>query len=190
VLIEVSNVLGAFRNDFVLVGGWVPELLYPNRGHGGSLDVDLAVRPTARTGNAYSSVLRRLVDAGYRLQVDPTAFLRDVAGASESVKVDLISGEYSDGGKAAAMPVDEIQLSCLRGVDLAFAAREEITLPGLMPDGEMNTVRVQIVRPEAFILIKAFALHDRKKRRTRTTLPSFLTNTSRICRTLPIASEH
>ena len=29
VLIEVMNVLGAFRDDIVLVGGGVPELLYP-----------------------------------------------------------------------------------------------------------------------------------------------------------------
>ena len=47
VLIEVLNVLGAFRDDIVLVGGWVPELLYPDRGHIGSLDVDLAVSRTA-----------------------------------------------------------------------------------------------------------------------------------------------
>jgi hypothetical protein len=163
VLIEVSNGLGAFRNDLVLLGGWVPELLYPNRGHGGSLDVDLAVRPTARTGNAYLSILKHLTDAGYRHQIGPTAFMRDVAGAPESVKVDLISGEYADGGKAAAISVDELQLNCLRGVDLAFVASEEVTIAGLMPDGAMNTVRVQIVRPEAFILIKAFALDDRKK---------------------------
>ena len=41
VLVEVLQVLGAFRDDIVLVGGWVPDLLYPNLGHGGSLDVDL-----------------------------------------------------------------------------------------------------------------------------------------------------
>jgi hypothetical protein len=43
VLIEVMNVLGAFRDEIVLVGGWVPDLLYPGRGHMGLLDVDLAV---------------------------------------------------------------------------------------------------------------------------------------------------
>jgi hypothetical protein len=41
VLIEVTNVLGAFRDQLVIVGGWVPELLDLNRGHIGSLDVDL-----------------------------------------------------------------------------------------------------------------------------------------------------
>jgi hypothetical protein len=34
VLIEVWNVLGAFREDMVLIGGWVPELHYPGHGHG------------------------------------------------------------------------------------------------------------------------------------------------------------
>ena len=31
VLIEVTNVLGAFRDHIVLVGGWVPDLLKPSR---------------------------------------------------------------------------------------------------------------------------------------------------------------
>ena len=37
--------IGAFREEIVIVGGWVPELFYPNSGHPGSLDVDLAVSP-------------------------------------------------------------------------------------------------------------------------------------------------
>ena len=32
-----------------------------------------------------------------------------------------------------------------------------------MPDGSQNTVRVRIVLPEAYILIKAFALDERQK---------------------------
>jgi hypothetical protein len=32
VLIEVMNVLGVFCDKIVLVGGWVPDLLYPNSG--------------------------------------------------------------------------------------------------------------------------------------------------------------
>ena len=47
VLIEVMNVLVLFRDEIVLVGGWVPDLLYPDRGHLGSLDVDLAVSRNA-----------------------------------------------------------------------------------------------------------------------------------------------
>ncbi len=64
VLIEVMNVLGAFRDDIVLVGGWVPELLYPNRGHIGSLDVDLAISRSALGDNVYQTILKRMIEAG------------------------------------------------------------------------------------------------------------------------------
>jgi len=30
VLLEVLNALGAMREELVIVGGWVPDLLYPD----------------------------------------------------------------------------------------------------------------------------------------------------------------
>jgi hypothetical protein len=60
VLIEVMNVLGVFRDKIVLIGGWVPDLLYPNSGHIGSLDVDLAVSQIAIGSNAYETILKRM----------------------------------------------------------------------------------------------------------------------------------
>ncbi len=164
VLIEVVNVLGAFRDEFVLIGGWVPEILYPGRKHIGSLDVDLAVSPNAVASNAYETIRKRLTDAGYSQQSDPTRFLRVVPGAQEPVKVDLISGKEAGQG-ANSILVNELRLSCLKGIDLAFAACEEVEIPGLMPDGAQNTVRVRVVRPEAFILIKAIALDERTKKK-------------------------
>lgn len=163
VLIEVANVLGAFRQDIVLVGGWVPELLFPNRGHIGSLDVDLAVAPTALTDNAYETILRRMLDAGYKHSTGPTRFSKEVSGAPDPVKVDLISGQYQGAQKTISVQVNELQLNSLRGIDLAFAAWDEIEVEGVMPDGTRNAVRVRIVRPEAFILIKAIALDERTK---------------------------
>ena len=57
VLIEVMNVLGLYRNHLILVGGWVPELLLPNHGHMGSLDVDLAVDVRGISRKQYDSIL-------------------------------------------------------------------------------------------------------------------------------------
>jgi predicted nucleotidyltransferase len=163
VLIEVWNVLGAFRDEMVLIGGWVPELHYPGRGHVGSLDVDLAISPDAARGNAYDSVRARLVQAFYRLEQAPTRFYRTVPGAGEAVKVDVVTRQYGTGGKSSATLVDELAVNGLRGVDLAFEYSETIEISGPMPDGSQNIVRVRIVRPEAFILIKAFALDERQK---------------------------
>ena len=65
VLIEVVNILGAFKNHIVLIGGWVPDLKYPGKNHLGSLDVDLAVDPGAVGADAYSTILGRLRDSSY-----------------------------------------------------------------------------------------------------------------------------
>jgi hypothetical protein len=119
VLIEVANTLGAFRQDFVIVGGWVPELLYPGRGHIGSLDVDLAISPSARTGNAYTAILKRMLDAGYSHHTSPTRFVKTVNGVSEPVTVDLITGEYQGAERARSIQVDALQINTLRGVDSA-----------------------------------------------------------------------
>jgi hypothetical protein len=163
VLIEVWSVLGSFRDELVLIGGWVPDLRYPGRGHVGSLDIDIAMSPEAAGRNAYESVRARLEQAHYRLEHGPTRFYRAVPGASEAVKVDVVTRQYGTGGRSSAILVDELAVNWLRGVDLAFECSEAIEVSGTMPDGSRNTVRVRIVRPEAFILIKAFALDERQK---------------------------
>ncbi|MDA1055116.1 MAG: hypothetical protein O3C40_32235 [Planctomycetota bacterium] len=163
VLIEVVQILGAFKDDLVIVGGWVPDLMYPGKNHVGSLDVDLAVGPGAIGANAYSTILGRLKEKDYSHELGPTRFYRVVPGAAEPVKVDLISGEYAGDEKAAAIQVDELRLNTLHGIDLAFEVCQEITIEGNMPDGTQNTVRARIARPEAFVLIKAFALAERAK---------------------------
>jgi hypothetical protein len=163
VLIEVMNVLGAFRDEIVLVGGWVPELLYPDRGHIGSLDVDLAVSRAAIGKDAYKTILNRLIAAGYSHHGSPAYFTKALAGVAEPVKVDLVGGQYEGGEKARSIQVNELELNTLRGLDLAFEACREMPICGIMPDGSRNTVRARIVLPEAYILIKAFALDERQK---------------------------
>jgi len=45
VLLELVHLLGEYRNDIVVVGGWVPQFILPpgTTGHVGSIDVDLAL---------------------------------------------------------------------------------------------------------------------------------------------------
>lgn len=164
VLIEVMNVLGAFKKDIVIVGGWVPDLTYPEKKHIGSLDVDLAIGPNAVGEDVYSSILNRLKEGGYAHYTSPTRFFREVPEASEPVKVDLISGEYvKEGEKTRAITVNELKINSLRGVDLAFENSDGISIEGKMPNGSGNVVHARIVKPEAFLLIKAFALEERNK---------------------------
>lgn len=45
VLVELARLLGEYRDEIVLVGGWVPELLLGDSEvpHTGSMDIDLAL---------------------------------------------------------------------------------------------------------------------------------------------------
>jgi hypothetical protein len=165
VLIEAMQVLGAFRDQLVIVGGSVPELLYPDRGHIGTLDVDLAVSPSALSGNAYKTIRKRLLDANFSHKNGPTRFEKNVEGLEEPVKLDLISGQYQTGEKLTSVQVNELNINTLRGLDLAFEICRPIEISGYMPDGTRNTVRARIVEPEAYILIKAFTLDERQKKK-------------------------
>ena len=163
VLIEVLNALGAMRDDLVIVGGWVPDLLYPASNHMGSLDVDLAVSPKAIGGNAYSSIRERLSRIGCTMQESPTRFFKQFPGLANPVKIDLITGLYVSQQKQDSILVDEIRINALRGIDLAFEASEMITIDGRMPDGSVNQLTARLVAPEAYVLIKAIALDERAK---------------------------
>jgi len=163
VLIEVINILGAFKNDIVIIGGWVPDLTYPDKKHIGSLDVDLAIGPGAVGSDVYSTILGRLKEKEYSHATDPTRFYRTVPGVGDPIKVDLISGQYVTSERTETIQVNELKLNSLRGIDLAFEVCKEIRIEGTMPDGTHNIVHARIVRPEAFILIKAFALAERTK---------------------------
>lgn len=161
VLLETLNVLGVFRDQLVVVGGWVPDLLYPGKQHIGSIDVDLAVAPGALGANAYSTIRARMNDAGFQHHSPPTHFTRDMP--SGRIKVDLITGQYQTGQKVPAVLVNELKINALRGLDLAFEHSDVIAITGTMPNGATNTVQARVVRPEAFVLIKAFAMEERLK---------------------------
>jgi hypothetical protein len=58
VLIEVARVLGEYRDNIVLIGGWVPQFLFQNESemHTGSIDIDLALDHRQITDDGYPSV--------------------------------------------------------------------------------------------------------------------------------------
>jgi hypothetical protein len=56
VLIEVLTILAKDLNNLAVVGGWVPELAFPDKGHIGSLDVDLALDAKKLKPLAYESI--------------------------------------------------------------------------------------------------------------------------------------
>lgn len=165
VLIEVLTILAKDLDKVAVVGGWVPELAFPNKGHIGSLDVDLALDPTKLKPLAYESIRKKLLDAGYQQSAElPNRLIRSIKGTTLQVKVDLITGEFPDLAKEGShIQIQEMAVGKLRGVDLAFTFQQEVPVEGVLPDGGHNRVTAKLPMIAAFLCIKAITLSERKK---------------------------
>lgn len=122
VLIELMHILGEYRDDMVLVGGWIPDLLIPTsqERHVGSIDVDLALNHKELTEAGYRMIGEILRQHSYTQdQQQPFIFRKDVRG--QTVQVDFLAGEYGGTGKSRrTQKVLDMQPRKARGCDLAF----------------------------------------------------------------------
>ena len=166
VLVEAFTVLGRHRRHLVLVGGWVPPLLIPGAGHIGSIDVDLAIDSRRIPAHLYETIGSDLRRAGYRTTDLPNRFEREVRIGDRrfTVRLDLITGEYgqpAEGGTHAIIQGMPVWRS--RGVDVALDHSLELVVAGTLPDGGDNEVRIRVALITSFLVMKGFALDDRKK---------------------------
>jgi hypothetical protein len=97
VLVDVLTILAGDLKAIAVVGGWVPELVFPGKGHIGSLDVDLALDGRLIEPAAYNTIREKLLKAGYGIK-EPgvtNVFVKEVPTGNQAivVKLDLITGE-------------------------------------------------------------------------------------------------
>jgi hypothetical protein len=168
VLIDVLGVLGIYRSHLVVVGGWVPELRFPGRGHPGSNDVDLAVDTRHLPPGPYGTMCHRLIQADYHRHGATNMFQKSVCvgNAQMLVRVDLIGGEYgvTDDRKQSRC-VQEMHVAALRGVDLALHWWDEIRIDGARADAARDSVTARVATVEALICMKALAMGERQNRK-------------------------
>ena len=170
VLIELTHLLGEYREDIVLIGGWVPELIIPQgqRTHVGSIDVDLALNHTRIKEAGYRRIEELLLSRGYYQDKDrqPYIFLRDiiVGGSQYTVEVDLLAGEYQGTGKTHRhQKVQGIKARKARACELAFDMTTEVNIEGEVPGGGLDRVTIRVAAIVPFFVMKGMALVDRMK---------------------------
>lgn len=67
VLGNIVNLLNAFSENIRIIGGWVPLLLYPEKEHIGSIDVDVLLNQLQiKKAESYKTIKRLLLQNGYR----------------------------------------------------------------------------------------------------------------------------
>lgn len=176
VIVELMTYLKKYSQLIVLVGGWVPYLLFGDaktkeRNHVGSLDVDLALNFLLIPEQDYQTIADILEKRGYKNRKDrngniiPASFERtftDENKRKQIVQVDFLTSEYGGTGKDKRhQRIQDILVRKGRGIDLVFENCIERELEARMPNGAMNKIRLKIADLCSIIATKGFALHER-----------------------------
>lgn len=173
VLIELAQVLGAFRGKYVLVGGAVPWLLLPDAepAHVGTLDIDLDLDPDALGEGEYVAFVEALENAGYERGVDGlkkfqlrrTVKIDD--GEPIAVIVDLLMPREAKPAKNKPPLVDDFAVQKADGAAIALQCNVVFPLKGKMPDGRNNSVEMLVATIPASLVMKGYALAGRDKKK-------------------------
>ncbi len=169
VMVELMTLLGEFRDNIVLIGGWVPYFLIEDKKteHTGSLDIDLALDFKNISSESYRTILQLMKERGYRQGEQPFIFYRTVKAGTDStiaVEIDLLAGEYGGTTKThRTQKIQDIRAKKTRGCDLAFQNNFSIKLSGKMPDGAQNEITIRVADVVPFLVMKGIAMYERYK---------------------------
>ena len=152
-LSEIVTMLAEHRDDAVLVGGWVPGLLFPEAipPHVGSIDVDFAMRLQQ---DAYVRLVDVLRERGFHQGKNGYQFFKEMTlhGRKVITRLDLLTSElHHEEFFAEAQP--DAAPEPIRGAEVAFADNQ------ITPIGEHGILRVAGI--VAFLVMKSLAMHNR-----------------------------
>lgn len=156
VLLELMRLLGEYRDEIVLVGGWVPALILSEGEdkHIGSIDVDLAFKHDTLQEPAYQTIKGLLQSRGYVEGKQPFIFHRTVKVGDSiiEVEVDLLAGEYGGTGKRhRTQKIQDVRARKARGCELALEMATEVRIDGTLPGGGKDSAKVRVATIVPFI---------------------------------------
>ena len=167
VLVEVHYLLKAFEDSLIIVGGWVPILLLPDASekHIGTVDVDLAIDGRSLSESGSETIDDILLGNGYLPGGEPGRYIRSIKikGQEIDVPVDFLIGEHGFIPANVMFDITGVRLIPAPGSDLAFDAYENVKLEGNLENGSRYSAVIKTAAIVSFLVMKAHALHIRKK---------------------------
>jgi hypothetical protein len=173
VMVEVAQILGAYRDKFTVVGGSVPWLLQPDHEmpHVGTIDLDLALDADALGDGEYAMLIAELLKHSYvqpaearKFQLSRTIQLND-GGPAIDVIIDFLMPRGAEIEKNNPPLVKNFAVQRADGADLALRFSKSVTVEGLMPNGASNKVKLSVCSIPAFLAMKGYALAGRYKQK-------------------------
>lgn len=163
VLVELVNLFDEYKDEIRIVGGWVPDLLFPNEGHVGSVDVDVLINHLRLNDTGYLTMRKILLKNGYREHPDKYfSFIKTIRidEADYDVDVDILAGIYGGTPKGKrSQHVQGIKALKATGGNFAFEFDGcEVRLESARPDGAMDAAYIKVVAIVPYLVMKAAAL--------------------------------
>lgn len=165
ILGEIVNILSPFAEDMRIVGGWVPSLLYQNKDHIGSIDVDVLLNQLSiEKKDGYATIQELLRSNGYTRHSNPKKYFTyvkpvEVDSIIYPVEIDLLSGMYGGKGGSVSKHIDGIKALPATGGNFAFDfPAEDVTIQYRRPDGAEDMGHVKVVAVIPFLVMKTAAM--------------------------------
>lgn len=163
VLIELVNLFDEYKDNLRIIGGWVPELMFPETGHIGSIDVDVLLNHKKLKDAVYMTMERILLKNGYKKHPEKFfSFIKPVKinETLYDVDVDILAGMYNGTGKEKnSQRLQGVKALKATGGDYAFKfPPQNIEIEGERPDGAIDRATVNVVAVVPFIIMKTAAM--------------------------------
>ncbi len=143
--------------------------------HVGSIDIDIAVDPSAITGARYATMCELLTQREYRPAIDvkgdpiPNSYVRRVVHAATNrpfdIRVDFLTRtDDGRGGSHRHLPIqDTFVARKTEGCDVAFRHNTTFMLEGFLPHGGRTSVRIKLANIVGCIAMKGIVMGLRFK---------------------------
>ena len=163
VLGEIANILSDYSDDVRIVGGWVPFLLYPDKEHIGSIDVDVLLNQLkVNKAKSYENIKRIMIRNGYKKHPEKFfTFVKKVVidDIGYNVDVDFLSGKYGGDEGNFSKHVDGIKTLPAAGGNFAFDfPSNDIKIEYRRPDGALDFGNIHVVSLVPYFVMKSAAL--------------------------------
>ena len=163
ILVELVNLFDAYKDEIRIVGGWVPDLMFPNEGHIGSVDVDILINHLMLKDSGYQSMAKILLKSGYVEHEEKYfSFVKDVIleDITYTVDVDVLAGMYGGSQKKKrSQHVQGIKALKATGGNFAFDFKpQEILIEAKRPDGAMDIAHINVIAVVPYLVMKTAAL--------------------------------
>ena len=163
VLVELVNLFNEYRDDIRIVGGWVPDLMFPDEGHVGSVDVDILINHIKLKDSGYLTMSKILLRNGYKEHPEKYfSIIKQVQidGINYDVDVDVLAGMY--GGtqkKKRSQHVQGVKALKATGGNFAFEFEPQtIRVEAERTDGAVDVARVNVIAVVPYFVMKTAAM--------------------------------